>query len=117
MVKEQNLTNTMQRATLLGFNRCHDDHLLAPYAELYFENLAAMWDDASYEMSQRLVTGLYPYFAATPATLQATTQAIETLAADKPGLKRPLLEARDGLERIIAARKADEAAHRTKATH
>ncbi len=117
MVKEQNLTNTMQRATLLGFNRCHDEHLLAPYAELYFENLAAMWDDASYEMSQRLVTGLYPYFAATPATLQATTQAIETLAADKPGLKRPLLEARDGLERIIAARKADEAAHPAKATH
>lgn len=116
MVNEQSLTNTLQRAVIQGFNRCQDDQLLAPYAELYFENLASMWDDASYEMSQRLVTGLYPYFAATTATLEATTHAIETLAADKPGLKRPLLEARDGLERIIAARKADEAANPAKGT-
>lgn len=116
MVNEQSLTNTLQRAVIQGFNRCQDEQLLAPYAELYFENLASMWDDASYEMSQRLVTGLYPYFAATTATLEATTHAIETLAADKPGLKRPLLEARDGLERIIAARKADEAANPAKAT-
>ena len=116
MVNEQSLTNTLQRAVIQGFNRCQDEQLLAPYAELYFENLASMWDDASYEMSQRLVTGLYPYFAATTETVEATTHAIETLAADKPGLKRPLLEARDGLERIIAARKADEAANPAKAT-
>ncbi|MDO5495019.1 MAG: aminopeptidase N [bacterium] len=54
------LANTIQLNTLLGFQRVHDRALLAPYVAPYFEKLESFWAERSPEMAEQLVVWLFP---------------------------------------------------------
>jgi aminopeptidase N len=79
---------------------------LAPYVEKYFAAVADIYEARTAEMAQDIITGLYPYFATSQATIERTDRYLKE---EQPSAapRRILIEARDGLARALRAQQRD----------
>jgi aminopeptidase N len=108
VVDDQTLTNTIQEAAIAGFAKPDQRDLLAPYVARYFAAITDVFAQRSHQMAQQIIVGLYPSLRIEQATLDATDTWLA--AADPPpGLRRPVVEARDAVERAVRAQAADRA--------
>ncbi|KDN82611.1 aminopeptidase N [Kitasatospora cheerisanensis] len=106
VVESDTLTNYVQEAVIAGFQQPDQRELLAPYAEKYFASVKQVWETRSHEISQQIIGGLYPAYAVSQATLDAT-DAWLAQAEPAPALRRQVVEARAGIERALKAQAAD----------
>ncbi|MFD8600152.1 aminopeptidase N [Kitasatospora sp. NPDC059646] len=106
VVESDTLTNYVQEAVIAGFQQPDQRDLLAPYAEKYFAAVKQVWETRSHEISQQIIGGLYPAYAVSQATLDAT-DAWLAQADPAPALRRQVVEARAGIERALKAQAAD----------
>ncbi|HEX6446883.1 MAG TPA: aminopeptidase N [Streptosporangiales bacterium] len=109
VVERDELPNLTQRSVMQGFVQPMQDEVLAPYVGRYFDAVAGIWQSRSGQMAQQITEMLYPTFAASQETVDATTRYLES-ANPNPGLARCLIEGRDGVERALRGRAADAAA-------
>ncbi|MGW4383368.1 aminopeptidase N [Kitasatospora sp. NPDC004531] len=106
VVDSNNLTNYVQEAVIAGFQQPDQRELLAPYTEKYFASVKEVWETRSHEISQQIIVGLYPSYAVSQATLDATDAWLAS-AEPAPSLRRQVVEARAGVERALKAQAAD----------
>ncbi|RAJ44241.1 aminopeptidase N [Kitasatospora sp. SolWspMP-SS2h] len=106
VVDSDTLTNYVQEAVIAGFQQADQRELLAAYAEKYFASVKQVWETRSHEISQQIIGGLYPSYAVSQATLDAT-DAWLAAADPSPALRRQVVEARAGVERALKAQAAD----------
>ncbi|MFD8481943.1 aminopeptidase N [Kitasatospora sp. NPDC059673] len=106
VVESDTLTNYVQEAVIAGFQQADQRDLLAPYTEKYFASVKQVWETRSHEISQQIIGGLYPAFAVSQATLDATDAWLAS-AEPAPALRRQVVEARAGVERALKAQSAD----------
>ncbi|MGF1426988.1 aminopeptidase N [Kitasatospora sp. LaBMicrA B282] len=109
VVDSDTLTNYVQDAVVNGFNVADQRDLLKPYGPRYFEALKGIWESRSHEIAQLLITGLYPSYQVSEATLAATDSWLAT-AEPAPALARLVVESRAGIERALKAQAVDRAA-------
>jgi aminopeptidase N len=106
-VEQDVLPNESVTSVVIGFNRAQDASLIAPYREPYFAALEGLWNERSSEIANRLIGG---YFPSTFGDQDVLDLADSWLAAhtDAPlGLRRPILEGRDGVARQLRVQAAD----------
>ncbi|GLW57379.1 aminopeptidase N [Kitasatospora phosalacinea] len=106
VVDSDTLTNYVQDAVIAGFQQPDQRELLAAYTEKYFASVKQVWETRSHEISQQIIGGLYPAYAVSQATLDATDAWLAT-ADPAPALRRQVVEARAGVERALRAQAAD----------
>jgi aminopeptidase N len=107
-LRSADLANTEFRAVLGGLTEPAHAELYRPYAEKYYEQLAEAWRDWTGEFAQTFAAMAYPAQLIEDATLRRTDAYLD--AEDPaPALRRLLVEGRAGVERALAARRADAA--------
>ncbi|MFD7645238.1 aminopeptidase N [Kitasatospora sp. NPDC059795] len=106
VVDSDTLTNYVQEAVIAGFQQPDQRDLLAAYTEKYFASVKHVWETRSHEISQQIIGGLYPAYAVSQATLDATDAWLAD-AEPAPSLRRQVVEARAGVERALKAQSAD----------
>ncbi|GLW69517.1 aminopeptidase N [Kitasatospora phosalacinea] len=106
VVDSDTLTNYVQEAVIAGFQQPDQRELLAAYTEKYFASVKQVWETRSHEISQQIIGGLYPSYAVSQATLDATDAWLAS-ADPAPALRRQVIEARAGVERALKAQAAD----------
>ena len=72
VVEQGELPNVVQGAVIGGFGRVHDEALLEPYVEPYFEALVPVWQSRTNEMATQIVEGLYPVQLASKELVERT---------------------------------------------
>jgi aminopeptidase N len=97
------------RAIIGGFQHREQEALLRPYVDRYFERLAPVWRDRSFEVAQTFSEGLYPHAGEEETVRQ--TDAYLSGEDVPPPLRRILLEGKDDLERALRARSKDATAN------
>ena len=110
MVVEEGMPNAILENALVGFTRVPDRSLLVRWVEPYFDAIAHVWSTRGNDMAQDVVVGLYPTQLAASTeidVLARTDEYLEGLGEEHPGLRRMLLECRDGVRRARAAQEAD----------
>ncbi|MFC8720369.1 aminopeptidase N [Kitasatospora sp. NPDC057198] len=106
VVDSDTLTNYVQEAVIAGFQQPDQRDLLTAYTEKYFAAVKEVWETRSHEISQQIIGGLYPSYAVSRATLDATDAWLAS-ADPAPALRRQVVEARAGVERALKAQAAD----------
>ena len=106
LVDSDTASNTIVRATALGFQRVDDLDLLSPFVPRYFDALQGLWASRSYQISSTLIVGLYPSGMAS-AELRDATLAWLAANAEPPALRRLVIENLAGVERSLAAQDRD----------
>jgi aminopeptidase N len=106
VVEENELPNAEQEAVVAGFVSYEQRELLAPYVDRYFAAIGELYQERSSEMAQNLISGLFPYWATSPDTIDATQSYLRT-EQPGPALRRMLLEGRDSLARALRAQQFD----------
>jgi aminopeptidase N len=112
-VEDPAVPNATQRAVIAGWGRAKDASLLAPFVEPYFAALPRVWRERSPEIASAIAEGLYPARAGDlpgADVLGATDRFLERLGDGPAALRRLVVEGRAGLERALAAERADRAA-------
>lgn len=105
VVEEASLSNTLQRATILGFHKGGSD-LSAPYADRYFEVIEGIWRERTHELSSQIISGLYPRIYS-QELLETTEAYLAALPEDAAALYRQVAECRDSLSRALKVQAAD----------
>ncbi|MFJ5233906.1 aminopeptidase N [Kitasatospora sp. NPDC088391] len=106
VVDSDALTNYVQEAVIAGFQQADQRELINGYAEKYFASVKQVWETRSHEISQQIIGGLYPSYAVSQSTLDATDAWLAS-ADPAPALRRQVIEARAGVERALKAQSAD----------
>ncbi|WP_432573537.1 aminopeptidase N [Kineococcus sp. SYSU DK005] len=107
VVERGTLPNAVQASVIAGFGRVHDQELLRPFVEPYFEALRTVWSERTNEMAQQVVTGLYPLLLADAELLERTDRWLAGAHDAPPALRRLVLENRDGVARALRAQERD----------
>ncbi|WP_298460596.1 aminopeptidase N [uncultured Cellulomonas sp.] len=110
MVEDDALPNALLETSIGGFTFVHDRELLLPYVDRYFDSLEHVWTTRGNDMGQDIVQGLYPSdLAAHPDVdvLARTDAWLDGLGDRLPGLRRLVVENRDGVRRALAAQECD----------
>ena len=97
----------MMRALTGGFWQWDQDALVEPYVEPYFASLGDWWRERSREEALGLASGFFPDTLVRPEIVAATDRALADPDLAGP-LRRILLEGKDGIERAVRARAADQ---------
>ena len=105
ILHDDSMTNAFQEAALAGFYHPAQRALVEPFTSLYFEQIAAVWDQRSPEIARKLATGLFPRWSISAATINLANEF--ELDEHPPALRRLIVEGRAGLERALAARRCD----------
>jgi aminopeptidase N len=108
VVEQGELPNAVQGAVIGGFGRVHDETLLEPYVEPYFEALVPVWQSRTNEMANQIVEGLYPVQLASTKLVERTQRWLDGTDAE-PALKRLVTEGRDTAARAVRAQERDAA--------
>ncbi len=109
VVESDDLPNALQASVIAGFVRVHDNTLLEPFVDRYFEALQPVWTSRTNEMAQQIVVGLYPTALADASLLEKTDAWLEGSGVELPALKRLTAENRDGVRRALASQERDRA--------
>ena len=101
-VMHQDAQTSVRSALVAGFQRPIQRHLLEPFVDLYFDNLLSEWESKSYEGAAKFVTGMYPSWIITQATLDKTNAWLNGVGKDAPAVLRKLVkESQDGVIRAL----------------
>ncbi|GCE00932.1 aminopeptidase N [Embleya hyalina] len=106
VVESDALPNATQAAVIGGFVQPAQRALLATYTERYFDAIADVWATRTNEIAQQIVVGLYPTLQVTEDTLNRTDAWLAS-ATHPAGLRRLVLESRDGVARSLRAQSRD----------
>jgi len=104
--EDDDLPNAMQEAVIAGFSHPAHVELLAPHVDRYFDVVGKVWARRSSEIAQYVAVGLYPSWAVSERTLEATDAWLAG-GDHPPALRRLVQEGRDGVERALRARARD----------
>jgi aminopeptidase N len=104
-VHDDELPNAVNEAIIIGFSHPAQRELLASYAPRYFADVAGVWSRRSSERAQSVATGLYPSWAVTQSTVEASDVWLD--GEHPPALRRLVSEGRAGIIRALAAREFD----------
>jgi len=108
LTETEDYSNTLVNSASLAFGRVNDLALLEPYAKAYMEIALKIWNGRSYHIASYLLTNLYPIQLANEELRQMTQELIASKqVAEKPALRRVLVENLAGLERGLKAQQAD----------
>ena len=101
-VLHQDAQTSVRSALVAGFQRPIQRHLLAPFVDLYFDNLLSEWESKSYEGAAKFVTGMYPSWIISQSTLDKTDAWLNGVGKDAPAVLRKLVkESQDGVIRAL----------------
>ena len=95
-------------AAIQGFTRPLHRDLIAGFADRYFALLLPIFNSKSYEVSSKIIDGLFPSYSISNATLEKTEQWLNTVGKEAHAtLRRHVIEARDSMERALRVRAID----------
>ena len=101
-VMSQDAQTSVRSALVAGFQRPIQRDLQLPFVDLYFENLLSEWESKSYEGAAKFVTGMYPSWIISQATLDKTNAWLNGVGKDAPAVLRKLVkESQDGVIRAL----------------
>jgi aminopeptidase N len=101
-VMHHDAQTSVRSALVAGFQRPIQRDLLEPFVDLYFDNLLSEWESKSYEGAAKFVTGLYPSWIITQATLDKTNAWLNGVGKEAPAVLRKLVkESQDGIIRAL----------------
>ena len=107
-VMHQDAQTSVRSALVAGFQRPIQRHLLAPFVDLYFENLLSEWESKSYEGAAKFVTGMYPSWIISQSTVDKTNAWLNGVGKDAPAVLRKLVkESQDGVIRALKVQGLD----------
>ena len=107
-VMSQDAQTSVRTSLVAGFQRPIQRHLLEPFVDLYFENLLSEWESKSYEGAAKFVTGMYPSWIISQATLDKTNSWLNGVGKDAPAVLRKLVkESQDGVIRALKVQALD----------
>jgi aminopeptidase N len=108
---DDNLSNAVMRATIIGFSHPLPGYLLVDYPAKYFAGAAEVWHRRSSEMAQDVIVGLFPSWS-TAINAETVRLADEFLAdpSHPAPLRRLVSEGRADVVRALKARETDSAA-------
>ena len=101
------LSNYIQRHTLLGVNRPIQQNLWAPYVDRYFAEVKDVWARYSYEIAKQFADLAFPRFAPSEENLKKAENWLSANSDASDGLVRCVKEGRDAMVRALNAQKAD----------
>lgn len=101
------LPNAVSAATAAGFGRAPEPELFERFLDRYFEALLPQWQTRTNEMAQQVVTGLYPSALVTEDLLRRGDAWLSQHPDAPAGLRRLVLENRDGTARSLRAQARD----------
>jgi aminopeptidase N len=108
LTETEDYSNTLVNSASLAFGRVNDLSLLEPYAKAYMDVALRIWNERSYHIASYLLTNLYPIQLANDGLKELTEKLIASAeVAEKPALRRVLVENLAGLERGLKAQLAD----------
>jgi aminopeptidase N len=108
-VRDEAAATSIRSALVSGFQRPSHRQLLAPFVDLYFDNLLSEWDSKSYEGAAKFVTGMYPSWVVSDLTVDKTNAWLNGAGKDAPVVLRKLVkESQDGLIRALKVQKLDK---------
>ena len=108
LTETEDYSNTLVNSASLAFGRVNDLSLLEPYAKAYMDVALRIWNERSYHIASYLLTNLYPIQLANEGLKELTEKLIASPeVAEKPALRRVLVENLAGLERGLKAQLAD----------
>jgi aminopeptidase N len=106
-IKEK-LSNHIQLSTIRGFQRPLHRDFIRVYVDRYFEMVLDVWNSETYEMAKNVAVGLYPTYATSKTTLDATEKWLADIGKNAPtGLHRVMAENRDAMARALKAKAKD----------
>ncbi|MEK9987400.1 MAG: ERAP1-like C-terminal domain-containing protein, partial [Aquiluna sp.] len=109
LTETEDYSNTLVNSASLAFGRVNDLGLLGPYAQRYMDVALRIWNERSYHIASYLLTNLYPIQLASEELRELTEKLISSPEiAEKPALRRVLVENLAGLERGLKAQLADK---------
>jgi aminopeptidase N len=94
----------LTRAAMLGFWWPHQQELLAPYTERFFDRVTEVFDERDHPFARAYLVALYPAYRAEDAVLERSRRMLDEMDDSLPTLKRQLVEAADDLDRQIKVR-------------
>lgn len=106
VVDHHDLPNVIQRSAIAGFNATSRDALLRPFVDRYFASIERVWSELSHEISQQIITGLFPQIVDRDV-LDAAEEFLVQLGDGKDSLRRQVMEGRDAIERALRVQSAD----------
>ncbi|MFN2556710.1 MAG: aminopeptidase N [Nitriliruptorales bacterium] len=115
VVDEPELSHSLLKAIMAGFQRADQTELIRPYVTSYFEVLPRMWEERQIEVALAFAHGMYPSVVVEQDVLARTDRELEQESLAAP-LRRALLEERDAVVRAVRARDLDRQSVTTSAT-
>ena len=102
------LSNTDINFGCTGLIRAHDVSLLEPLVDWYFDAALDVWNTRTFKIAEYILRGAFPIYLANQQ-LADRTRAFANLPeiAEKPALRRIILENLDSTERALKAQKRD----------
>jgi aminopeptidase N len=101
-IVNEEITNSVRSALIAGFQRPIQRELLANYVDRYFDSIISVWESKSYEGASKIVSGLYPSWVVSQATIEKTATWLDSTGKEAPAVLRKLVvDARDGLVRAL----------------
>ena len=95
-------------AAIQGFARPLHRDLTAEFADRYFSLILPIFNSKSYEVSSKIIDGLFPSYLISETTLKKTDQWLNTVGKDAHAtLRRHVIEAKESMERALRVRSID----------
>ncbi len=108
LVETEEYSNTLVQSASMAFHRVTDLSLIESYSKRYHEAALGIWGRFSYKIAEYLLINLYPSKLASEELANTTKQLIASKeVAEKPALRRILVENLADVERALIAQKAD----------
>ena len=102
----------LTRAAMMGFFWVHQDEVLAPYVDRFFDGLRDIFEERDHPFARAYIMSLYPAYRADKSILDRSRKLIGELDGTLPTLSRQLTEHADELDRQIRVREFAEPAER-----
>ena len=95
------LPNAALQSTISGITQPFQGDLMRPFVERYFAALPEVAATRTNEITQLIVTGLYPSLVVDTATVSRTDVFLDTHPELSAGVRRLLIEGRDAVSRAL----------------
>lgn len=94
----------LTRAAMQGFYWPHQQRVLEPYADRFFEQVRTVFETRDHPFARSYLVALYPAYLGEPQVLERTRGLLAQLDGSLPTLSRQLADAADDLQRMIKVR-------------